>query len=147
MLRCTLQASCSVSGLGLLCAEAGVEASFHIVSRDEYANQRILGGDKYDVALTGAHPDVCLVSASQPAVSQTVSPQPRTLASLQPRILQLADGASSMTRAHGHTPVAPQSVLSRILFRCAYLCNFWLLCCTSPRSDTLTCRHMCERFA
>jgi hypothetical protein len=50
---CFIQQSCTVSGLGLLCAEAGVEASFHIISRDEYANQKASGGDRYDVSLTG----------------------------------------------------------------------------------------------
>jgi hypothetical protein len=45
--------ACSASGLGLLCAEAGVEATFNIISRDHYKNQRTCGGDNYEVALTG----------------------------------------------------------------------------------------------
>lgn len=46
-------AHCGVSGLGLLCAEAGVEATFQITSRDEHANQLRTGGERYDVSLTG----------------------------------------------------------------------------------------------
>jgi hypothetical protein len=38
-------ASCSASGLGLLCAEAGVESTFNIISRDSYGNQRTNGGE------------------------------------------------------------------------------------------------------
>ena len=41
------------AGLGLLCAEAGVEAAFSITSRDQFGNQRAGGSDQYDVGLTG----------------------------------------------------------------------------------------------
>jgi hypothetical protein len=49
----THTAACTASGLGLLCAEAGVEAAFSITSRDQFGNQRSSGGDQYDVGLTG----------------------------------------------------------------------------------------------
>ena len=45
--------SCAASGLGLLCAEAGVPAEFTITSRDRFGNHRGRGGDRYDVGLTG----------------------------------------------------------------------------------------------
>ena len=45
--------SCTLSGLGLLCAEAGVQAEFSIYSRDAYGNLREGGGDRYEVSLTG----------------------------------------------------------------------------------------------
>jgi hypothetical protein len=45
--------SCTVAGLGLLCAEAGMPAEFTIFSRDTYGNLREGGGDRFDVGLTG----------------------------------------------------------------------------------------------
>ena len=45
--------SCTLSGLGLLCAEAGAAAEFSICSRDAFGNLRESGGDRYDVSLTG----------------------------------------------------------------------------------------------
>ncbi|EKX46192.1 hypothetical protein GUITHDRAFT_163003 [Guillardia theta CCMP2712] len=45
--------SCTASGMGLLCSEAGVESQFVITSRDKHGNQRFEGGDRYDVTLSG----------------------------------------------------------------------------------------------